>query len=125
MPSFRTMTGLALGALPLLLAQRALAQDDFEDAAALGVCAAMSGVLIMIPIVIIAVNIAMIVWVAKDSKARGMENSIVWMLLVFFTSVVGFVIYILSRPKGDKVVCSNCANPRLKSLSKCPHCGAA
>ena len=85
----------------------------------------MSGILIMIPIVIIGINIAMIVWVAKDSKARGMENSIVWMLLVFSTSFFGFVIYILSRPKGDKAVSRNCANARLVSLSKCPHCGAA
>ena len=125
MRALRTMTGLALGALPLLLAQSALAQGDFEDAAAVGVCAAMSGVLIMIPILFIAINIAMIVWVAKDSKARGMENSIVWMLLVFFTRFLGFIIYILSRPKGDKDVCTNCANPRLVSLTKCPHCGAA
>jgi len=126
MPSLRTtMTGLALGALPLLLAQSAFAQGDFDDAAAAGVCAAMSGILIMIPIVIIGVNIAMIVWVAKDSKARGMENSIVWMLLVFFTSIIGFLIYILSRPKGDKVACASCGNMRLRSLSKCPHCGNA
>ncbi|MDA0206792.1 MAG: PLDc N-terminal domain-containing protein [Acidobacteria bacterium] len=125
MTLLRTLTGLALGALPLLLAQSAFAQDDFEDAAALGVCAAMSGALIMIPIVIIAVNIAMIVWVAKDSKARGMENSIVWVLLVFFTSVLGLVIYILSRPKGDKVACASCSNMRLQSLVKCPHCGNA
>lgn len=128
MPFLRTMKTLVLGALPLLLAQRALAQD-YDDAvgaaAGAGVCAMLSGILLLIPIVIIAVNIAMIVWVAKDSKARGMENSIVWMLLVFFTSVLGFVIYILSRPKGDKVVCPNCANPRLATLSKCPHCGAA
>jgi len=124
MLSLRTITGLALGALPLLLAQGAFAQD-YDDAAAAGVCAAMSGILIMIPIIFIAINIAMIVWVAKDSKARGMENSIVWMLLVFFTSFLGFIIYILTRPKGDKVVCSNCANPRLRSLTKCPHCGAA
>ena len=91
MPSLRTMTGLAVGTLTLLLAQSAFAQADFEDAAAAGACAALSGILIMIPIVIIGVNIAMIVWVAKDSKARGMDNSIVWMLLVFFTSFLGFI----------------------------------
>lgn len=123
MSFLRTMIGLALGALPLLLAQSALAQGEFEDAAAAGVCAALSGVLILIPIVIIGINIAMIVWVAKDSKARGVENSIIWVLLVFFTSVLGLVIYILSRPKGDKVACPSCGNMRLKSLARCPHCG--
>lgn len=128
MPFLRTTKILTLGALPLLLARSVLAQDygDAVGAAAgAGVCAMLSGIALLIPIVVIGVNIAMIVWVAKDSKARGMENSIVWMLLVFFTSVLGFVIYILSRPKGDKVVCSNCANLRLASLTKCPHCGAA
>ena len=125
MPSFRTITSLALGALPLLLAQGAFAQDDFEDAAATAVCAAIGGIALMIPIIFIAVGIAMVVWVAKDSKARGMENSIVWVLLVFFTSVLGLVIYILSRPKGDKVACASCSNMRLQSLVKCPHCGNA
>jgi hypothetical protein len=123
------MTGMALGALPLLLARDAFAQGEFDDAAAAGVgagvCAMLSGIALLIPITILAVTIAMVVWVGKDAKARGMENSIVWMLLTFFASFLGLIIYILSRPKGDKVVCSNCANPRLQSLTKCPHCGAA
>ena len=123
MSFLRTMIGLAVGALPLLLAQRALAQVEFEDAVGVGVCATLGGLALMIPIIIIAANIAMIVWVAKDSKARGVENSIIWVLLVFFTSVLGLVIYILSRPKGDKVACPSCGNMRLKSLARCPHCG--
>ena len=125
MTFFRTMIRPVLGALALLLVQSALAQGEFDDAAAAGACAALGGILIMIPIVVIALNIAMIIWVAIDSKARGVENSIVWVLLVFFTSVLGFVIYIFSRPQGDKVACPSCGNMRLKSLARCPHCGNA
>jgi hypothetical protein len=87
-------------------------------------CSACGG-LIAIPILIIALNIAMLVWVAKDAKARGMETPILWMLLVFFMSVVGLIIYIFSRPQGEIVKCPNCGNNRLRSLSQCPHCGRA
>jgi len=51
------MTGLALGALPLLLAGSASAQNDLEDAAAMGVCAAIGGIALMIPIIFIAIGI--------------------------------------------------------------------
>jgi hypothetical protein len=61
--------------------------------------------------------------VAKDAKARGMETPILWMLLVFFLSVVGLIIYIFSRPQGEIVKCANCGNNRLRTLSQCPHCG--
>ena len=87
-------------------------------------CSACGGI-IAIPIAIIALNIAMLVWVAKDAKARGMETPILWMLLVFFLSVVGLVIYIFSRPQGEIIKCANCSNNRLKTLSQCPHCGRA
>lgn len=125
MTSRGTLSRLALAALPLLVAQAARAQNDFEDAAALGACAAMGGVMLLIPVVILAINIAMLVWVAKDSKARGMDNSIIWMLLVLFTSFIGLLIYILSRPKGETVACAGCGNKRLQALVKCPHCGNA
>lgn len=85
----------------------------------------MCGTFLAIPIVFIALNIALLVWVARDAKARGMDNAVLWMLLVFFTSIIGLIIYILSRPQGDVVPCSNCNNKRLQASVKCPHCGIA
>jgi hypothetical protein len=99
---------------PLLMAQR--------GSDALG-CAACSTV-IAIPIVFIILNIALLISVARDAKARGMDNSVLWMLLVMFTSFVGLIIYRFSRPQGILVRCPNCNNQRLQMLLTCPHCGS-
>ena len=36
-----------------------------------------------------------------------MDSSVMWMLLVFFTGLLGFIIYIFSRPHGDLVTCGD------------------
>jgi hypothetical protein len=81
------------------------------------------GSFVAIPIVIVVLNIAMLVWVARDAKARGVENAVLWVLLVFFTSIIGLIIYILSRPQGNLVPCANCGNQKLQAAVRCPHCG--
>lgn len=116
-------------ALPLLLLTgSALAQDDSGNnpaagAAGCAACGSFVGFLIIIPIVIVALNIALLVWVARDAKARGMDSAVLWMLLVFFTSFIGLIIYLFSRPQGNLIQCANCNNKRLQSSVKCPHCG--
>jgi len=89
-----------------------------------GACAC-GGMLLIIPLLILALNIALLVWVARDAKSRGMDSSVMWMILVMFTSVIGLVIYFLSRPKGELVQCQSCNNKRLQASAKCPHCGNA
>ena len=92
------------------------------------VCAACGGlgfVFIIIVVALIALNIALLVWVARDAKSRGMDNAVLWMVLVMFTGVIGLIIYIFSRPQGNLVKCKNCGNNRLKASAKCPHCGNA
>jgi hypothetical protein len=79
--------------------------------------------MIFIPIAFIALNIALLVWVARDAKSRGMDSAVVWMILVMFTSVLGLVIYIFSRPQGNLVRCPSCNNTRLQASATCPHCG--
>ena len=120
---------IALGILSLpLLSSVALADryghpDDGAACAACGGCGALGAIAIAIPIIIFALNIALLVWVARDAKARGLDNSVVWMVLVMFTSVIGLLIYILSRPKGNLVECAVCHNRRLQASAQCPHCG--
>lgn len=106
----------------LLVAGTAVAQRDDNPAAPLAGCACCSTFL-AIPIVFIVLNIALLVWVARDAKARGMDSAVLWMLLVFFTSIVGLIIYLLSRPQGSVVRCANCGNKRLAAGVRCPHCG--
>lgn len=72
---------------------------------------------------IFVLNIILLVWVAKDAKRRGMDNPILWMLLVFFAGLVGLIIYFLVRPKGRMVKCEYCGNKKLEYLKTCPQCG--
>lgn len=117
---------LALFSLPLFsrvaIAQRPAGPNEPSGAA----CAACGGcgfMMIAIPVVIIALNIALLVWVARDAKSRGMDSAVLWMVLVMFTSVIGLIIYIFSRPQGNLVQCASCHNNRLQASAKCPHCG--
>ncbi len=85
----------------------------------------MCSTFLAIPIIIFVLNIALLVWVARDAKARGMDSAVLWMILVMFTSVIGLLIYIFSRPQGNLIRCANCGNNRLQASVKCPHCGSA
>ena len=99
-------------------------QDDASNAAGAAGCFACSGFLIFIVLAAIAINVAILVWVARDAKARGMDNAVLWMLVVFFLGIIGLVIYLLVRPQGNMILCPNCGNKKLQASVKCPHCGA-
>lgn len=113
---FATMLTSLLFFSPELWAQR-------ERGSAAG--CALCGSLMFIPIAIIVLDIAMLVWVARDAKARGMDSAVIWMILVMFTSFLGLILYIFSRPQGNLIQCPSCNNQRLQASAKCPHCGNA
>ena len=92
-------------------------------AAGTAACCGSFFFLIFVVVALFVLNIAMLVWVARDAKNRGMDNSVMWMILVFFTSFLGLIIYIFSRPQGELMPCPTCNNKRLKVSAKCPHCG--
>jgi phospholipase D-like protein len=101
-----------------LLRQRG---DDASPLAACG-CLGFFGIFM---VAILALNIALLIWVARDAKSRGMDNSILWMVLVMLTGLIGLIIYLCVRPKGNPVACALCGNKRLQASAKCPHCGNA
>ena len=110
----------------VVLAQRRPGEpSDAEVCGACGACGAGMGVMILIPVVGFALNIALLIWVARDAKARGLDSAVLWMALVLFTSVLGLIIYIFSRPQGELVLCPHCGNKRLRTSAKCPTCGNA
>jgi hypothetical protein len=84
---------------------------------------ACCGTFTLVLLGLFALSIALLVWVARDAKARGMDGAVLWMLLVFFTSVIGLIIYLFSRPQGTLVTCARCGNKRLAASKTCPHCG--
>ena len=129
----RRTTPMIVAPLALAVTAHAWAQrtgpSDAQSCAACGSCGAVGGVgmvlLIGIPIAIAVLNIALLVWVARDAKARGMDSAVLWMILVMFTSVVGLLIYIFARPQGNLLQCQHCQNKRLQASARCPHCGNA
>ncbi|MGH7566224.1 MAG: hypothetical protein ACREK2_05290 [Gemmatimonadota bacterium] len=124
----RTSSRLAMASLsPLPFGTALLAQStgagEVEGCAACGACGAGLGVILFILLAILALNIALLVWVARDAKSRGMDSAVLWMILVMGTGPIGLLIYIYSRPKGQLVACPSCGNKRLEASAKCPHCG--
>lgn len=111
------------GALLSSTAVQAQNNDAAAPAAGCAVCSGCGGFLIICWLGLVALQIALLVWVARDAKARGMDSAILWMLLVMFVPLVGILIYLFARPQGNMLQCPNCRNKRLEASVKCPHCG--
>ena len=111
-------SGLAFGAVRI--AGIILLLD--EDANPFVACGCL-GFLGMVMVAIIALNIALLIWVARDAKSRGLPNDILWMILVMLTGIIGLIIYLFTRPQGNLVPCAHCGNKRLQVSARCPHCG--
>jgi len=109
-------------AVLVLCCSSLLALSQRDNGAGAAGCFACSGLLGFL-VALFVLNIAILVWVARDAKARSMDSAILWMLLVMFTGPLGLVIYLFTRPQGNVIQCQNCHNKRLQASVKCPHCG--
>ncbi|HEY7368390.1 MAG TPA: PLDc N-terminal domain-containing protein [Thermoanaerobaculia bacterium] len=83
---------------------------------------ACCGTFTLVIVGLFVLGIALLVWVARDAKARGMDGAVLWMILVLFTSVFGLILYLFSRPTGQLIQCPRCGNKRLAASKICPHC---
>jgi hypothetical protein len=72
--------------------------------------------------IIFIINILILVWVARDAKARD-NSSMGWLILVLVAGPIGLIVYLLARPKGEIIVCQHCNNKKLAAMVKCPTCG--
>lgn len=119
-----TVAAIICFSLMLFLSGVALAQYGTDEGGkACSACAGCGGTILFIVVAVIVLNIALLVWVARDAKARGMDSAVLWMILVMITGLIGLIIYLLSRPQGNLVQCPHCNNKRLQASAKCPHCG--
>ena len=103
----------------LMSGAEAMAQGGDSNAA----CAACGGSVLFAIIAVVVINIAILIWVVKDAKARGMGSPLGWLILVLIFGPLGLIIYFFSRPKGSLVPCENCGNKKLEAMKPCPHCG--
>src|ERR1035437_359440 len=95
---------LFFGSVSSLLAQGN--NDANQAAAGAAGCAACGGGFLFVIVTVIALNIALLVWVSRDAKSRGMDSPVIWMILVMVTGLIGLVIYIFSRPQGNLIQCT-------------------
>lgn len=100
--------------------QRREAEEAAEQACA--VCGGSMAMMILVLVAAIVLNIALLIWVARDAKSRSMDSSVLWMFLVMCTGPLGLIIYIFSRPQGQLTQCPSCNGKRLRASAKCPHC---
>lgn len=102
---------------------RQLTPEEQRQAEQAGrVCAAGCGTVVLLALILLVLNVALLIWVARDARARGMDSAVLWMFLVMFTSLLGLVIYLFSRPQGPLVRCPHCGGKRLAASAVCPHC---
>ena len=98
----------------------AFAQEEEEGCFA---CLGCGGGVFFFIVLIFIFNIALLAWVAKDAKSRNMDSPILWLILVLVTGLIGLIIYMASRTKGNLVICENCKGKKLGYSKVCPHCG--
>jgi hypothetical protein len=67
-------------------------------------------------------SVGMLIWMARDSRNRGVESVASWITPVLLTNILAFGVYMVSRPKGQLVHCRHCNNKCLENAQSCPHC---
>lgn len=115
---------LTLAPLLFFFCANLFAQDSNNNdtaGAAAGLIGGTCGCIVCL--ISLAVWIFLVVWVYRDSKARGMDNAVLLTVVTAITGLLGFIIYLLMRPKGNLVTCPTCSKKRLAGSAKCPHCG--
>ncbi len=94
--------------------------------------------LIVLPVALIVLWGAVLIWVYRDAEMRGM-NGILWLLLVLIGNVIGLLIYAIVRsetpvrragqggakegPPPAAETCSGCGKPLTSGFAFCPYCG--
>jgi cytochrome bd-type quinol oxidase subunit 2 len=119
----RRLRKILTAVLLLMLALPLLAQTDAESEAAGAAALAAGGISCVIGLVALVVWILIVVWVYRDAKARGMDNAVLWLVIVLITGLLGLIIYLVIRPKGEMGVCPSCGKKRMAGLARCPTCG--
>jgi hypothetical protein len=112
--------------LPLLFAAANLFAQESEATpgsaeAAGALIGGTCGCIVML--VSLAIWVFLVVFVYRDAKSRGMDNAVLLTIVTAFTGLLGLIIYLLMRPKGNLVPCPSCQKKRMEGSAKCPHCG--
>lgn len=79
--------------------------------------------LLILAFAIFSLNSLLAIFVFRDSSARtGITGAVAWAVVTFFTSIIGLGLYLLIRPSGNIVICTNCKKLALDTIPICLHC---
>jgi uncharacterized protein YhhL (DUF1145 family) len=106
--------GLGIMAILFLLLPTAVLAQSEDTGGTVAIC----GILV----VLLAINIALLVWVVKDAQNRGTSAG-AWLVIVLLFGVLGLLAYLIARPKGKLVSCPECGKQKPITDAICPHCG--
>jgi hypothetical protein len=115
----KTADGLALGSL--YLKREAGEREWYRDDERLkGVGGVAGGVAVL---AFTFLWILLPTWVYVDGTERGVRRARLFAFLTVISSLVGLVVYLISRPEGaTTLVCPGCGR-EVNGGSFCPHCG--
>ena len=134
------MKRLICGMPVLLFAANLLAQEatpspspsgTIDPAVAGAVAAGLFGVYgacCIFEILLICASIGGWLWAAifvmNDAKSRNSENAQLVTVLTWIppTWLIGLIVHLVTRPKGNLVPCPHCQKKRLEGSATCPHC---
>ena len=106
----------ALGVILFPVMALAEARPGGPDGALGGACAGcgcLAALLFLLAVA--ALHIVILVWVARDAKARGMDSPVLWLIVVILTGLIGLIVYLFARPQGNLVPCTHCQKKRLQA----------
>jgi hypothetical protein len=104
---------------------------EMSDAAAAAAAAGIFGVYgaccffqVLLWLVMVGGWIFTGIWVMNDAKSRNSENAQLVTILAWIpaTWVIGLIVHLVTRPKGNLVPCPHCQKKRLEGSATCPHC---
>jgi len=101
------------------------AEDVAAAAGAAGLGLTCCVLYILLILVSVGAWIFTALWIMKDAKARNSENAQLVTILGWIpaTWVIGLIVHLVTRPKGNLVPCPHCQKKRLEGSATCPHCG--
>ena len=70
-----------------------------------------------------ALWMAAVIYVFVDASNRRAAHPFLWAFGTFWTGPVGFIAYLIDRPKAEQRTCSFCGHTILRSDAHCPYCG--
>lgn len=85
--------------------------------------AALIAALLYLPMAFLVINIALLLWLWPDARARGIGKPIGWAVAFLFLGPIALAFYLGMRTPGRLKPCPHCGEEYLAAKEACPHCG--